>query len=232
MFVYKCNRDASSKPVPVLLTYAEIHEIARSLFGLAIIVGFVFCTPVFAAVARLSTGQQCEYAQAVLDSSGNLTVTCAALQPPVPTTPVPLPPTPTPTPTPTAGCTSKPATILSFIPGGYNNYITTNTAKVAAFHLPETWVDGTELIGGGVFFAPTPGTETVDYEVAFSACPGDFNTTGPCHVIGGATMEAYWIRDPAWAAQSCYIPNGRGYMNWRPINCRGYCGQTFYVPRG
>lgn len=179
-----------------------------------------------------------------IDVNGNLNVSCAgSITPqPVPSpapTPPPVPaPTPAPAPPPTSSCTPQ-GTPLVMHPGGTNNSITTNTTSLAYYPIPDHWNEqgNPEMLGGMVTFAQTPGTETVFYEVAFSPCPGDFEyyktATSPCGRIDGANMNVYWVRGYGPNPYSCDIPKGQQwYMNWRPVNCQGYCGQTFTIPRG
>ena len=201
------------------------REIAIAFLGAVAIACIALSWPVRA-------DQACSF---VIDGQGKLSGQCSsATSAPNPTpipVPAPIPPVP-----PSQGCTPQ-GTPMSMVVGGKNNYITTNTTKLAYYPIPDRWADGTELLGAGVQFAPTPGTETVSYEVAFSPCPGDFTyyktSTSPCGSIDGATMAVYWVREGGPNPYSCYIPKGQQwYMNWRPVNCKGYCGQTFYVPRG
>jgi hypothetical protein len=134
--------------------------------------------------------------------------------------------------------------------GGTNNFVSGGEGTVVVFPLPHVWPDNTPVTNAVVQFATTPtrnfGVE--QYEVCFSAVPGDFEwyksdaasvkmygrTFHPGGLISGPDMQVAWTQT-AGMIDACFIPPGeQWYMNWRVLNCPpgAICGQTFYVPRG
>jgi len=202
-----------------------------------------------------------------IDDAGNVTGTCGV--PNVTPAPTPTPsPTPTPTPTPSPGtCPAKPSNVVlqATFPGGTNNYVfddlsgwrnpsnhpntSTPQGAIQAFALPLTWPGGAPVTNGTAAFGSlSPQQSGVQFEVAFSKCPGDFTyykspagtvnqygqTWYPCGGVYGSDFPISW--SPLASYSTCGIPTGeQWYMNWRAIGCRagmGYtCGQTFYVPQ-
>jgi len=193
-------------------------------------------------------------------------------------TPTPTP-TPTPSPTGgtctnLAGATiTIPANIVNqpLYMGGTNNYAldsshytnpapgtpfngntgaTTPENTIQVFKLPTTWPAGAPVNVASAYFAPwLINASGVNFEVAFSNCPGDFsyyktataaNTDfgiplQVCGVAAGDTLVLNW--GPVGSFTTCRIPPGTGdwYLNWRvvpgtcPTNLGHTCGQTFYT---
>jgi hypothetical protein len=160
-----------------------------------------FCAQ--AATVSLSTGANCTFVSASVDSSGNAFYSCGGIPTP---NPVPLPapaptpvPAPVPAPAPTGTC-STPANMVmqTMYIGGTNNYAfdslgfvnpprgtrfngdtrtTSPQNTVQVFPLPKTWPTGEATTHGSIIFTEYAGAYGIgtQYEIALSKCPGDFS---------------------------------------------------------
>lgn len=244
------------------------REIVIALLLAAAMFCVVFSYPVRANTVTLSTGASCEYTGIQVGKLGNVIVTCSGTPPltPAPTNPPTPAPQPAPAPTPVACVTPPNVVMQTMFIGGTNNFVFdsvsyTNTGvpiqpsggaanTIQVFPLPQTWTGRDEPVTHAyVGFNPYVqySQRGVNYEIAFSRCPGDFayyktvtvisggEVLTPCGGVKGQLARLDWKIGGVSDAGSCAIPSGeQWYMNWRPINCQSLggvtCGQTFYTP--